>query len=739
LVLRRSINTHHQSQKGLAMKYSKFAYSWLAFSSLCSISNISYADEAITMPPVTVTASRGTNLDEMDVSTTVISHEQIQRAPELSIDQIINKIPGVFIPQQLSSALHPTGGTFSIRGFGSTTNVNTLVMVDGIPLNDPYFRTIDWTKIPKDSIERIEVIRGGGASSLWGNLAMGGIVNIVTREPQANEKRVNISYDSFNTKTLDTAVTVFANDKIKVGMGYDGIKTDGYNKTPEQFRNPYMDATSSEVDNIPISVYLTPTPDSKYYIKLLVHQIREKNLVWDGTKNTWDSYQISGGGTTKLSDSDSINLNGWYDNSGMATQNASLKNGGAAYTFNINNPSVGVPYVSQTEHSDYQSIGGSLFYGKELPNVKDIKIGVDGRDITAKDPLNLYSVTAQTAAITAKGEHNFEGIFAQGTYSPEGVPLDITLGLREDFWQAHDGSVSGTVNGAALNNVLTDQSYSHFDPRLGAKYYFDNGFAVRAAAYENFAAPGMNQMYRSFVGGSNYTSTNAALTPQTNFGQEIGVDYKKQWGDASFTLFNNKLDGFIDFATQCSSVATCNPLIAGTGLSSGSINRVNQYVNAGDATFRGAELLGNWQATNTVTLSAGLTYTDAYLTSSSYPAADPIGLQIGQVPKWLATLGGSWKPIEKLELGWQLKSFPSYWNNTAHTQKNDAATLLDASASYKINSGAEIYTIAQNIGNFKYYDNGVGYTTANGSIINTSTIPALGMPFNMTVGMRVWF
>ena len=131
------------------MKHSKIAYSLLAFSAFCTLSNTSFAETATsTLPPVTVTASRGASLEEMDVSTTVITKEQVQRAPEISVDQIINKIPGVFIPQQLSNNLHPTGGTFSIRGFGSTTNVNTLIMVDGIPINDAYFRTVDWTQIP---------------------------------------------------------------------------------------------------------------------------------------------------------------------------------------------------------------------------------------------------------------------------------------------------------------------------------------------------------------------------------------------------------------------------------------------------------------------------------------------------------------------------------------------------------------------------------------------------------------
>jgi len=72
-------------------------------------------------------------------------------------------------------------------------------MVDGIPFNDPFFRTVDWARIPKNSIESLEVIRGGGATSLWGNLAMGGVVNIVTRPPQDDKLSVYADYGSYNT------------------------------------------------------------------------------------------------------------------------------------------------------------------------------------------------------------------------------------------------------------------------------------------------------------------------------------------------------------------------------------------------------------------------------------------------------------------------------------------------------------------------------------------------------------
>ena len=91
--------------------------------------------------------------------------------------------PGRLVLTVPTGQLHPTGQPVSIRGFGSSTTINTLVMVDGVPINDPYFRTVDWSRISKNSVERIEVIRGGGATSLWGNMAMGGVINIVTRQP----------------------------------------------------------------------------------------------------------------------------------------------------------------------------------------------------------------------------------------------------------------------------------------------------------------------------------------------------------------------------------------------------------------------------------------------------------------------------------------------------------------------------------------------------------------------------
>lgn len=700
------------------------------------------AEEAITeLPAVTVTVGRGENLQEMDMSTTVMTREQVQDAPAPSVQQIINKIPGVFAPEQAAGQIHPTGQVFSLRGFGTTTNINTLVMVDGIPINDPYFRTLDWEQVPKDSIERIEVIRGGGATSLWGNLAMGGIVNIVTREPVVGEKRINASYGSFNTKAGDAAFTLSSSETLKLGVNFGGTQTDGYHKTPIQYRSPQMVPTASHAGKATVSAYYTPSQDSKYYLKVFGHKLQEHGALWSITSNSWDKYQINGGGSTKLSGGGSININGWFDKGEMDTTNA-------GYSYNILTPTAAVtPYVSHVEQAKNHSMGGSLFYKNDFKSINGFMVGADFRGITADDNENFFGANgAQTSHILIRAEHRFQGIFAQGTYRPSGIPLDITVGLREDFFQTIDAKVANQVGTAAapttINN-LANKSYRQFDPRIGAKYYFENGFDVRGAVYKNFAAQGMNQMYRSTRSGTNYLAYNAVLSPQSNIGKEIGIDYIQPGFDVAFTIFSNNLSNYIDYAPVCVSAAAggcdTHAAIAGTGFDNGTVKQINQYVNAGNVVLKGVELLGNWQVSETVRVNGGVTRTIAYLTSSAYPTAAPTNLQLGQVPSWMATLAPSWQATPNLKLTLQVKSFPEFWNNTAHTVVNSAATLADVGFSYKLSKTADFYGTAQNIGSKSYYDSGLQYTTINRTALTTSTIPSLGIPLNVNIGVRVSF
>ena len=65
------------------------------------------------------------------------------------------------------------------------------------------------------------MIRGGGATSLWGNMAMGGVINIVTRQPTRTGVAADVSYGSYNTANAEVGGSVVVNDKLKVGLNYN--------------------------------------------------------------------------------------------------------------------------------------------------------------------------------------------------------------------------------------------------------------------------------------------------------------------------------------------------------------------------------------------------------------------------------------------------------------------------------------------------------------------------------------
>ena len=191
----------------------------------------------------------------------------------------------------------------------------------------------------------------------------------------------------------------------------------------------------------------------------------------------------------------------------------------------------------------------------------------------------------------ADAKHQFEGLYAQGTWHADPVPLQVTVGVREDFWQAVDAGVTGYYRGSPIATVVPDQTYDHFSPRIGLKYRLPFGLDFRAAAYSDFAAPGMNQMYRSFIAGPNFATSNADLKPQTNFGREVGLDMNGDNYHLSFTLYDNSLTRFIDFATVQSGCAAANNY-CGTGIVAIAGGALRQYVNAGSATLEGHGIAG---------------------------------------------------------------------------------------------------------------------------------------------------
>lgn len=190
------------------------------------------------------------------MSVTVVPKEQIQETPAQSLDDVLRTTVGINVPLISSYQIHPTGNSFSMRGLGG---IRGLVMLDGVPINDPFFGYVQWNRVPMETIERVEVVRGASAS-MWGNYAMGGVVNIITRKPgDKNEFGASGGGGSYGTYRGDGFADVVLSDAVKVRGNFNGWGTAGFNQIQPAF-GPMFAPTSFNALNGQVAAYFDPDP-----------------------------------------------------------------------------------------------------------------------------------------------------------------------------------------------------------------------------------------------------------------------------------------------------------------------------------------------------------------------------------------------------------------------------------------------------------------------------------------------
>jgi len=157
-----------------------------------------------TLDPIVVTATRQEE-PESSVPTdiTIISATDISQSTATNVPDLLRTLPGVQVKDITGSQRN---FQVDLRGFGETARYNTLVLVDGRRINQADLSGTDWTLIPLNRIERIEVIHGGSGSVLYGDNATGGVVNILTKK--GDQMAVEAEIRAGNYKTFESSAGV---------------------------------------------------------------------------------------------------------------------------------------------------------------------------------------------------------------------------------------------------------------------------------------------------------------------------------------------------------------------------------------------------------------------------------------------------------------------------------------------------------------------------------------------------
>ncbi len=209
--------------------------------------------------PIVITPTRTPQKDNQSSATVyVVTREQIERSGAVTTSQLLRGVPGVQVDDLFGNG---TDVTVSVRGFSSTANANTLVLVNGRRLNNSDTASPDLHHIfPKD-IERIEVLVGS-AGSLYGDQAVGGVINIITRDAGETRQQVSGRIGSFGYRGLGFS----SSSEIRNGLAY--------RISAETFEaDHYRDNNSEENTNFSGILDYVDT-DSRYFVEL--QEIRDE-------------------------------------------------------------------------------------------------------------------------------------------------------------------------------------------------------------------------------------------------------------------------------------------------------------------------------------------------------------------------------------------------------------------------------------------------------------------------------
>jgi outer membrane cobalamin receptor len=465
---------------------------------------------------VVVTASRLPQMpSETPATMTVLTLHEIERSSARSLDELLRTVPGfTLLRQSPGVASQPSTRATSVRGLGGG-NSRTLALVDGVPLNDPFAGIVYWSRIPIDNIERIEIVKSG-ASGAWGNLALGGVINVITKSPQT-KPAVFFSAEGGNEKTGNVTAGV----RQSVGPWSGSLtgsffRTDGYVAVRPDLAGPIDRTITDKNGSLDGRLRYQPSEQTVWDVGGNFFNERQRfgtPLSVSGTKIG----SVNGRGTWQTSDGSRWTVAGY-----VSRQNSTNATSTIATDRRSETPATNQFDVPAT------AIGSNLQWSKSLTSTQLVSIGADTQwiDGETNEDFNFLGGVL-TRRRRSAGRQLFTGVYAEDLVQLASR-WRLVAGARVDSWQAADGFRRETdipSQTILRDDVYADRNEVTVNPSLGVVFMASKHLSVRGSAYRGFRAPTSVELYRPFrARGNVVTESNALLNPERLTGGEGGVD-----------------------------------------------------------------------------------------------------------------------------------------------------------------------------------------------------------------------
>jgi iron complex outermembrane recepter protein len=503
------------------------------FLSTLFISNIVWA-ESVKFDPLTVVSTR---LDDVVANApknvTIITSEQIETSPAKTIPELLSLEAGILSRSFFGNSA--ARSTVDIRGFGQTSTQNTLILLDGRRLNDIDQSSINYAALPIHNVERIEIVRGSGGV-LYGDGAVGGVVNIITKRAQAGETTgiTKASYGSYATSQAEGALAL-GTENYGINIAANYIDSNGYRNNNELIqRNIQTDirrdisggeifikgGTSNQHLGLPGNRRVEPGKN----INLLVTHRHGASTPKDFAKE--NSHFVTLGGRQQLHDDIEAIVDFGYR---FKNQKAFFDQGGFPSSLDTDfdvwsvTPRLNID-TALIDLNHHITVGADVYYYNYDSNRSPTLA-------TSSTPINKLGIDQKTYALYFN-----DLIDISDTIHVEfGARIQhVNLNAVDEFNSSAPGATGFNAKAPNFTQNNTEEMYN-----LGLRHQFTNNISVYGNVGRSVRFGNVDEIYES--------NAFSSLKPQTANHFDIGISFDSEKLSASVSSYYMDLENEIHF------------------------------------------------------------------------------------------------------------------------------------------------------------------------------------------------
>lgn len=620
---------------------------------------------------------------------TYIERDRLENSPSGRIENILGDVAGF---QQFrrsdSRSANPSAQGATLRALGGNASSRTLVLLDGVPMADPFFGYIPFSALVPERLSLIRVTRGGG-SGAFGAGAVAGTIELAS----ASRDELPVLSGSAFYGSRD-ATELAASISPDLGSGFVSVsgrwdRGDGFLTTPPAQRNAATVPAAYDAWSANLRAVAPVSPDA---------EIQARVTLFRDTR------------TLRLRGADSLSEG--QDASIRFLSRGPWQVDALAYVQARNFSNIVISSSSFLKALDQRAtpstgLGGKIELRPPVGDAHVLRFGGDVRRASGTMFEDAYGASGVTARRKAGGEQTSFGVFLEDdwTVGGPGGSLVLTGGVRADHWSIKDGFFqSANASGSSVTRTeYADRDGWEATGRLGALFHASSALDLRVAGYTGFRLPTPNELYRPFVVFPIRTEANAALEPERLEGVEAGFDLRPlPRVSLGATLFYNRLKNAVANVTD--------PVVA----------NLRQRQNVDAIVAKGVEITAS-AALGAFGLNASYAYSHSRVDA---PGLAFDGFRPAQTPAHSASATLSWSQDDGPLLATTIRYVSRQYEDDLQTDALDGAVTVDAVASVPLTPGLRVVGRVENL-----FDKDVVTRNAGGSI-------DLGTPQTFWIGLR---